>query len=64
MVAAQQFNEQKGNPIKAVYSVVTIGTIWRFLRLKGHTVEIDLSEYYIEDLGKILGVLCSAITKR
>jgi hypothetical protein len=61
MVAAQQFNQQKGNPIDTVYGVVTIGTIWRFLRLKGHTVEIDLSEYYIEDLEKILGILGSAI---
>ncbi len=62
MVAAQKFNQQKGNSIEAIYGVVTIGTIWRFLRLKEHTVEIDLSEYYIEDLGKILGILGSAIT--
>ncbi len=61
MVAAQQFNQQKGNPIKAIYGVVTIGTIWRFLRLKGRVVEIDLSEYYIEDLAKVLGILSSAI---
>ena len=63
MVAAQQFNHQKGNPIEAVYGVVTIGTIWRFLRLSDRTVEIDLSEYYIEDLGKILGILVSAIAQ-
>lgn len=61
MVAAQQFNQQKGNPIDAVYGVVTIGTTWRFLRLKGRTVEIDLSEYHISEVEKILGILCSAI---
>lgn len=61
MVAAQQFNQQKGNPVETIYGVVTIGTIWRFLRLSSRTVEIDLSEYYIEDLGKILGILGSAI---
>lgn len=63
MVAAQQFNQQKGNPIDTIYGVVTIGTIWRFLRLKGSTVEIDSSEYYIEDVEKILGILCSALAK-
>ncbi|MEL6603661.1 MAG: hypothetical protein AAFP20_10610 [Cyanobacteria bacterium J06614_10] len=64
MVAAQQFNQAKGNPVDTVYGVVTIGTTWRFLRLKGRTVEIDLSEYYIEELEKILGILCSAITSQ
>ena len=61
MVAAQQFNQEKGNPIDTIYGVVTIGTTWRFLRLKGQSVEIDLSEYYIEDVEKILGILSSAI---
>lgn len=61
MVAAQQFNQQKNNPIDTVYGVVTIGTIWRFLRLRERIVEIDSSEYYIEDIGKILGILSSAI---
>lgn len=61
MVAAQQFNQSKGNPIKTIYGVVTIGTTWRFLRLKERIVEIDLSEYYIEDVEKILGILCSAL---
>ncbi len=63
MVAAQQFNQQKGNPTETIYGVVTIGTIWRFLRLSDRTVEIDLSEYYIEDLGKILGILGSALAQ-
>ena len=64
MVAAQQFNQQKGNPIDTVYGVVTIGTTWRFLRLTGHTVEIDLSEYHIDGVEKILGILCSAINSK
>ncbi|MGB3295803.1 MAG: hypothetical protein WBB01_22695 [Phormidesmis sp.] len=61
MVAAQQFNQQKGNPIETVYGVVTIGTIWQFLRLPNCLVEIDSSEYYISDVGKILGILRSAL---
>ena len=62
MVAAQLFNREEGNPLDTIYGVVTIGTTWRFLRLKERVVEIDLSEYYIEDLEKIWGILCSAIT--
>ncbi|WP_228024534.1 hypothetical protein [cf. Phormidesmis sp. LEGE 11477] len=62
MVAAQQFNQQKGNPIKIIYGVITIGTLWRFLRLSDHPVEIDSSEYHISDVEKILGILSSALT--
>lgn len=62
MVAAQQFNQKKGNAIEFIYGVVTIGTTWRFLRLKDHTVEIDLREYYVDDLEKILGILSSAVS--
>ncbi|MBC5793761.1 hypothetical protein H5968_00990 [Sphaerospermopsis sp. LEGE 00249] len=61
MVAAQLFNEQKQNQIKIVYGAVTIGTIWQFLKLEDKIVSIDLSEYYIKDVKKILGILISAI---
>lgn len=57
MIAAQIFNERENNPIKKVYGVVTIGTIWRFLELEGTTISIDLSEYYISDVNQILGIL-------
>jgi hypothetical protein len=61
MIAAQIFNQQEGNELPAIYGVVTTGTIWRFLKLVGKTVEIDLSEYYIKDINKILGILYHAI---
>lgn len=61
MVAAQLFNEQQGNLIKTIYGVVTIGTIWQFLKLEEKVVSIDLSEYYIKDVKKILGILVNAI---
>jgi hypothetical protein len=61
MVAAQLFNEKNQNQIKAVYGAVTIGTIWQFLKLEENIVSIDLSEYYIKDVKKILGILYSAI---
>ncbi|WP_445632320.1 Type I restriction enzyme R protein N-terminal domain-containing protein [Nostoc sp. DSM 114161] len=61
MVAADLFNEQQGNSIKRIYGAVTIGTIWQFLKLEDKVVSIDLSEYYIKDIKKILGILLSAI---
>ena len=61
MLAAQLFNEQKQNAIKIVYGAVTIGTIWQFLKLEDKVVSIDLTEYYIKDVKKILGILISAI---
>ncbi|MBN4006281.1 hypothetical protein [Nostoc sp. LPT] len=63
MVAAQLFNERGGNQIKAIYGAVTIGTIWQFLKLEGNLVSIDLSEYYIKDIKKVLGILYSAIAQ-
>jgi hypothetical protein len=47
--------------IKIVYGAVTIGTIWQFLKLEDKTISIDLTEYYIKDVKKILGILISAI---
>jgi hypothetical protein len=61
MIAAQIFNEIKGNLIPTIYGVVTTGTNWKFLRLNGKTIEIDLNEYFINQLGKIFGILQSAI---
>lgn len=63
MVAAQLFNERSGNQIKAIYGAVTIGTIWQFMKLEENIVSIDLSEYYIKDVKKILGILYSAIAQ-
>ncbi|MFB2923662.1 hypothetical protein [Aerosakkonema funiforme] len=57
MIAAQLFNEREGNGIKTIYGVVTTGTVWRFLKLSGKVVHIDLTEYYIKDVNKILGIL-------
>ncbi|MDJ0662483.1 MAG: hypothetical protein QNJ42_23810 [Crocosphaera sp.] len=61
MVAAQIFNQREGQPISSILGTVTSGTNWRFLRLKNEQVEIDLTEYYLSDLDKILGILAHGI---
>lgn len=57
MYAAELYNQQAGTPVAAVFGVVTTGSAWKFLRLERTTVTLDLKEYYIDNLGKILGVL-------
>lgn len=61
MVAAQLFNQRKKNEVKAIYGVVTTGSIWKFMRLIGHVIEIDLNEYFLNKVGKILGILRTGI---
>jgi hypothetical protein len=63
MLAAKLFNEREGNNIKTIYGTVTTGTNWKFLKLIGQVVEIDLGEHYISDIGKILGILSSILTE-
>ena len=59
MIAAQIFNEREGTAIETMYGAVTTGEIWKFLKLAGAVVSIDLSDYYIvRDVHKILGILC------
>ncbi|MEH1970436.1 hypothetical protein [Nostoc sp.] len=63
MVAAQIFNEQAATEIKIIYGAVTTGSIWQFLKLEEQTLTIDLSEYYLKDVNKILGILASGISQ-
>jgi hypothetical protein len=61
MLAAQLFNERKGNEIKTIYGAVTTGSIWKFMKLEGQVIEIDLNEYFLNNVGKILGILRNGI---
>lgn len=64
MIAAQIFNERSKNEISAIYGTVTTGTNWRFLKLEGNVINIDLSEYYLRDIEKILGILAMGISSK
>jgi hypothetical protein len=54
MIAAQQFNQSQTN---VIYGCVTTGTAWKFLRLEGTIVSIDVTEYTITPVDYVLGVL-------
>jgi hypothetical protein len=57
MVAADLFNQKSATSVPAVYGAVTTGSAWQFLRLAGTALTLDINEYYIDNVGKILGVL-------
>ena len=58
MVAAQRFNARSDNNLP-IYGVVTTGMIWKFLRLEEKTLWIDQEDYFIKEIGKLLGILSS-----
>ncbi|MEG4970337.1 hypothetical protein QUB11_27365 [Microcoleus sp. B6-A1] len=57
MVAAQLFNEREHNSIPAIYGCVTTGVVWRFLKLEGNNLIIDVDVYCLDNVSLILGVL-------
>ncbi len=61
MIAAQIFNQKQGNNINTIYGIVTTGTNWKFLRLTHSLVEVEALEYFINNVGKIFGILKSFI---
>jgi hypothetical protein len=63
MVAAQRFNQQKQQPIRIIYGTVSSGTVWRFLKLEGQTVTIDLTDYPLPPVEQILGILIWMVQK-
>lgn len=57
MVGARNFNRREGNDVPIVYGGVTTGSLWKFLRLAGSELTLDLREYSLADVDKILGIL-------
>lgn len=57
MRAAWLFNIAKKTPANIIYGATTTGTNWKFLQLCDTQVTIDSGEYYVQDVGQILGIL-------
>jgi hypothetical protein len=57
MVAAQRFNLAHQQAIPAVYGAVTSGTLWQFLQLREQVATIDVTEYPLLPVDRILGIL-------
>jgi hypothetical protein len=56
MVAAQKFDRAEEQEL-AIYGSVTTGTFWQFLKLTGQDLTIDVTEYALKPIDRILGVL-------
>ncbi|MEG3862966.1 hypothetical protein [Microcoleus sp. herbarium12] len=63
MLGAQLFNQQQNDEIEAIYGCVTTGNAWKFLKLVNQTVFIDLTDYYIKEVDKILGIIAKPLRK-
>lgn len=57
MVAAQQFNQQSTEETQPVYGCVSNGLLWRFLKLEGEQMTVDLKDYSLEPISDLLGKL-------
>ncbi|MFN6452617.1 MAG: hypothetical protein RM022_010350 [Nostoc sp. EfeVER01] len=56
-VTDQKINQAREQTLTAVYGTVSIGTQWRFLKLEGQTVAIDLMDYFLPPIEPILSFL-------
>ena len=61
MVGAQRFNRARSPVVEAVYGCVTNGADWRFLRLTGTLLELDIADYLIGEPERILGVILNFV---
>jgi hypothetical protein len=57
MVAAQIFNANEDEAIPVVYGCVTSGKLWQFLQLEDREITLDLNEYQVTPVERILGIL-------
>lgn len=63
MIAAQRFNQEKGNDIPCVYGATTTGVDWQFLKLEQKNLQIDIAIYPIQQSDKILGILSGMVNQ-
>jgi hypothetical protein len=61
LVAAQIFNNTRGLPTEQVFGAVTSGSLWKFMRLQGQQLQIDVAEYSIPPVDTVLGILCAMV---
>ena len=64
MLAAQRFNAEKRNEIPRVYGATTTGVMWRFMKLEGQRLSIDMAVYQLVQCDRILGILASMVEQK
>jgi len=63
MLGSKIFNDKEGNQVMNIYGTVTTGSTWKFLKYTNEEVYIDLEEYHINDIGKIMGILSKMVNE-
>ena len=61
MVGARKFNEARGLGHLTIHGCSTTADGWQFLKLDGIDLWYDTVRYYLPDIGKILGIIVSAL---
>ncbi len=61
MYAATVFNNKEKHSIPTTYGAVTTGSNWRFLKYSNQQALIDLDEYSIDSINKIVGILVQMV---
>ena len=64
MIAAQRFNAERGNDISCIYGASTTGTDWKFLKLEGKCLHIDMETYQVAQCEKLLGIFSCMIAQK
>jgi hypothetical protein len=57
MVAAAIYNEREGVELPCMYGAVTTGDEWKFVKLVGQVVYVDMDFYYMSEIRKIVAIL-------
>jgi hypothetical protein len=57
MVAAQRFNLESGLAPMPIYGCVSSGMLWRFLKLENQDITIDLEDYPLKPIDRLLSIL-------
>ncbi|MCU0445383.1 MAG: hypothetical protein MUE85_10730 [Microscillaceae bacterium] len=50
------YNEQEGRPVPFVYGCAVTGDVWKFMKLEKNCITLDIKNYYINELPKLLGI--------
>lgn len=61
MYASHLFNEREGLFIPRIYGAVTTGNTWKFLKYEADVAYIDIPEYHISHVDKIIGILVGMV---
>ena len=56
LIACRIVNDRQQRAIATIYGCVTTGTVWKYLKYSNNTIVVDLDDYYIREVDKILGI--------